>query len=272
MVFGKHINKYYLRYALPLLIGLATLVAVDYLQLIIPNMYQMVVNGMNTGYVTVNGAKVPFDMTFVLDRICLPMIIIIVCITAGRFLWRIMFFGSGIRVSTRIRNKMFDTAKDLSREYYQVNKVGSMMSLFTNDLETVRECFGWGVMMFFDALIMGTLAVVKMWRMSWILALLSLIPMCLLLASATVVGKQMMVRWDKRQEAFSALSDFAQESFSGIAVIKAFVKEAVERAFYEGNGKRSLTFEDILKVIDDTHSLSEIMANKITELKKSYED
>ncbi|MBQ3900747.1 MAG: hypothetical protein II736_03390, partial [Clostridia bacterium] len=108
MVFGKHINKYYLRYALPLLIGLATLVAVDYLQLIIPNMYQMVVNGMNTGYVTVNGAKVPFDMTFVLDRICLPMIIIIVCITAGRFLWRIMFFGSGIRVSTHIRNKMFD--------------------------------------------------------------------------------------------------------------------------------------------------------------------
>ncbi len=228
MVFGRHINKYYLRYALPLLIGLATLVAVDYLQLIIPNMYQMVVNGMNTGYVTVNGAKVAFDMNFVLDRICLPMIIIICCITAGRFLWRIMFFGSGIRVSTHIRDKMFDNAKDLSREYYQVNKVGSLMSLFTNDLETVRECFGWGVMMFFDALIMGTLAIVKMWRMNQVLALLSLIPMALLLASATVVGRHMMIKWDKRQEAFSKLSDFSQESFSGIAVIKAFVKEARE--------------------------------------------
>ena len=228
MVFGRHINKYYLRYALPLLIGLATLVAVDYLQLIIPNMYQMVVNGMNTGYVTVNGAKVAFDMNFVLDRICLPMIIIICCITAGRFLWRIMFFGSGIRVSTHIRDKMFDNAKDLSREYYQVNKVGSLMSLFTNDLETVRECFGWGVMMFFDALIMGTLAIVKMWRMNQVLALLSLIPMALLLASATVVGRHRMIKWDKRQEAFSKLSDFSQESFSGIAVIKAFVKEARE--------------------------------------------
>ena len=228
MVFGRHINKYYLRYALPLLIGLATLVAVDYLQLIIPNMYQLIVNGMNNGYVTVNGSKVAFDMNFVLDRICLPMIVIICCITAGRFLWRIMFFGSGIRVSTSIRDKMFDNAKDLSREYYQVNKVGSLMSLFTNDLETVRECFGWGVMMFFDALIMGTLAIVKMWRMNWILALLSLIPMALLLASATVVGRHMMIKWDKRQEAFSKLSDFSQESFSGIAVIKAFVKEARE--------------------------------------------
>ena len=98
-------------------------------------------------------------------------------------------------------------AKDLSREYYQVNKVGSLMSLFTNDLETVRECFGWGVMMFFDALIMGTLAIVKMWRMNQVLALLSLIPMALLLASATVVGRHMMIKWDKRQEAFSKLSD-----------------------------------------------------------------
>ena len=64
--------------------------------------------------------------------------------------------------------------------------------------------------------------------MNHVLALLSLIPMALLLASATVVGRHMMIKWDKRQEAFSKLSDFSQESFSGIAVIKAFVKEASE--------------------------------------------
>jgi ATP-binding cassette subfamily B protein len=49
--------------------------------------------------------------------------------------------------------------------------------------------------------------------------------MMLLLAVSTVVGKTMMRKWEARQEAFSALSDFAQENFSGIAVIKAFVKE-----------------------------------------------
>ena len=58
--------------------------------------------------------------------------------------------------------------------------------------------------------------------------LLTLIPMAFLLAAATVVGKYMMKKWDIRQQAFSNLSDFAQESFSGIAVIKAFVKESVE--------------------------------------------
>ena len=55
-----------------------------------------------------------------------------------------------------------------------------------------------------------------------------MIPMALLLASSAVVGRHMMKKWDVRQAAFSKLSDFAQESFSGIAVIKAFVKEAKE--------------------------------------------
>ena len=47
-------------------------------------------------------------------------------------------------------------------------------------------------------------------------------------AIGTVMGKTMTRTWEKRQQAFSALSDFAQENFSGIAVIKAFVKELKE--------------------------------------------
>ncbi len=83
-------------------------------------------------------------------------------------------------------------------------------------------------MMFLDALFLGILAAVKMWHMDSTLTLLTLIPMAFLLASSTVVGRYMMKKWDIRQAAFSKLSDFSQESFSGIAVIKAFVKEAKE--------------------------------------------
>ena len=228
MIFGKHINRYYLKYAPMLLIGLASLVMVDYLQLIIPNLYQMVINGISQGYVDVDGARFVFDMSFLLERICMPMVGIILCVVFGRFIWRAAFFGAAIKVETDLRNRMFDNARNLSRQYYQVNKVGSLMSLFTNDLDTVQECYGWGIMMFFDALLMGALAVSKMWRMDPLLTVLSLIPMGFLLASATVVGRYMMKKWDIRQEAFSKLSDFSQESFSGIAVIKAFVKEAKE--------------------------------------------
>ena len=228
MIFGKHINRYYLKYAPWLLFGLVSLVMVDYLQLEIPKLYSMLINGMNMGYVELDGVRQPFDLGFLLDYICMPMVKVILAIVVGRFLWRICFFGSAVRLEEDLRNRMFGHAKNLSREYYQVNKVGDLMSLFTNDLDTVQECFGWGVMMFFDALLMGILAVRNMWAMDRMLTVLSLIPMAFLLASATVVGKHLTKKWDIRQEAFSKLSDFSQESFSGIAVLKAFVKESVE--------------------------------------------
>ena len=247
MVFGRHINRYYLRFSWILLMGLAALTAVDYLQLEIPEFYQMIVNGMNQGMVSVDGVQTVFDLDFLLDRICMPMVVIIVCMVFGRFLWRVCFFGVAIRVEEELRNRMFDNARHLSREYYQVNKVGNLMSLFTNDLDTVQECFGWGVMMFFDTLLMGTLAVSKMWRMDHFLTVLSMIPMALLLACSTVVGKRMMDKWEYRQECFSRLSDFAQESFSGIAVIKAFVKESKELLAF-----RSLNVENEKANLDHT--------------------
>ena len=228
MIFGKYINRYYRKYAVWLIAGLAALVMVDFLQLEIPKLYRMLINGMNMGYVMLDGVQVPFSMDFVLDEICMKMVKIILAIVFGRFAWRYCFFGSAVRLEEDLRNRMFDHAKNLSREYYQVNKVGNLMSLFTNDLDTVQECFGWGVMMFFDALLMGILAVYNMWNMDHMLTVLSMIPMAFLLGSATIVGKRMMEKWDIRQEAFSKLSDFAQESFSGIAVTKAFVKEAKE--------------------------------------------
>ena len=228
MIFGKHVNRYYLRYAGWLILGLITLVAVDILQLEIPNLYGMVINGMNTGFVELDGTQVPFDLDFLLDKICMPMVWVILAIVFGRFLWRICFFGTAVRLEEDLRNRMFGHARHLSREYYQVNKVGDLMSLFTNDLDTVQECFAWGILMFFDAAVLGAMAIWKMWQMDTLLTLLSLIPMAFLLASATIVGKQLSKKWDARQEAYSRLSDFSQESFSGIAVIKAFVKEGKE--------------------------------------------
>ena len=239
MIFGKYINKYYLKYAWILLVGLAALVLVDYFQLEVPELYRMVVNGINTGVVETAEGTVPFDLNFLLDKICLPLIFIILVMVVGRFTWRICFFGTGIRVETSIRDRMFDHCKDLSAQYYQVNKVGNLMSLFTNDLETIQECFGSGIMMMCDAAFLGILTVVKMWRMDVGLTLLALIPMALLLASGIIVGKYMTKKWEIRQAAFSDLSDFSQESFSGIAVIKAFVKETKELLAFRRLNKRN---------------------------------
>ena len=224
MRFGKYINRYYLKYAPRLFLGLLALLAVDYFQLLIPNFYQLIINGMNDGYVLHNGVQTAFDMDFLLDSICLPLVFIIIIIVLGRFLWRIFIFGSAIRVETDLRNAMFDHARHLSTQYYQVNKVGNLMSLFTNDLETIHECFGSGFLMLLDAVILGAMAIVKMWNMDHVLTVFALIPMALLLGCSTIVGNHLSNKWRARQAAFSRLSDFSQESFSGIAVVKAFVK------------------------------------------------
>ena len=228
MIFGKYINRYYLKNAPVLLLGLAALLTVDYIQLLIPRLYRLVINGVNLGQVVVDGQTVAFGKEVLFQHICLPMIYIIILMVLGRFLWRVCFFGSAVRVTADLRERMFDHSRQLSQQYYQVNKVGNLMSLYTNDLDTIQECFGDGVLMFFDALTLGLLALYKMWNMDHQLTLLALIPALLMLAIGTVMGTTMTKTWEKRQQAFSDLSDFAQENFSGIAVIKAFVKELKE--------------------------------------------
>ena len=224
MIFGKHINRYYGKYAVSIFFGLLSLILVDFLQLEIPRFYQMVINGINEG--NVNGQ--PFNLTFLIEKICMPMVGIILLVVLGRFLWRVCFFGAGIRAEADLRNRMFDHCKDLSQEFYHRNNVGSLMSLYTNDLDTFQECFSWGIMESCDAVFLGTLAIIKMWRMNPLLTGFALIPMACLMGASIIVGNKMSEKWDRRQEAFSNLSDFAQESFSGIAVIKAFVKEGKE--------------------------------------------
>ncbi len=100
LIFGKHINRYYLKYGPRLLLGAVALVLVDYVQLILPELYRMLVNGLNTGEVLYKGAQAAFTMDFLLDRICLPIVYIIVVMVIGRFLWRVCFFGAAIKVET----------------------------------------------------------------------------------------------------------------------------------------------------------------------------
>ena len=229
MIFGKHVNKYYFKYAHMLILGILALLFVDLLQLEIPELYRMIINGIDSGEVVMESGEVlPFDMHFLVEEICRPMLYIVLAMVFCRFLWRVCLFGAGIKVETHLRSRMFNHSKHLSQQFYHKNKVGNMMSYYTNDLETIQECFGDGVLMFFDALLLGGLAVAKMAKMNWFLTVLTLIPMAFLLLVGTLVGQYMTKKWEARQEAFSALSDFTQENFSGIAVVKAFVKEARE--------------------------------------------
>ena len=254
MIFGKYINRYYLKHAPVLLLGILSLLTVDYIQLLIPELYRLVINGVNLWQVVVDGQTMAFTKEVLFQHICLPMIYIVVLMVIGRFLWRVCFFGSAVRVAADLREQMFDHSRQLSQQYYQVNKVGNLMSLYTNDLDTIQECFGDGILMFFDASVLGILALVKMWRMDIKLTLLALIPAAVMFAIGTVMSQVMTKRWEERQQAFSDLSDFAQENFSGIAVIKAFVKELKElmafRKLNKENEEINVTYTKIATLLE----------------------
>ena len=262
MIFGKYINRYYLKNAPVLLLGLLALLMVDYIQLLIPQFYRLVINVVNLGQVVVNGQTLPFTKEVLLQHICLPMIWIVVLMVIGRFLWRICFFGSAVRVAANLRERMFDHSRQLSQQYYQVNKVGNLMSLYTNDIDTIQECFGDGILMFFDALVLGLMALYKMWRMDYKLTLLALIPALIMFGIGTVMGTAMTKRWEERQQAFSDLSDFAQENFSGMAVIKAFVKELKELMAFRKLNKQN---EEINVIYTKIATLLEVLVTLFVE-------
>ena len=262
MIFGRYISRYYLRHAPVLLLGILSLLTVDHIQLLIPELYRLVINGVNLGQVAVDGQTLPFTKEVLMQHICLPMIYIVVLMVIGRFLWRICFFGSAIKVTADLRERMFDHSRQLSQQYYQVNKVGNLMSLYTNDLDTIQECFGDGILMFFDAAVLGIMALVKMWQMDYKLTLLALIPAAIMFAIGTVMSQAMTKRWEERQQAFSDLSDFAQENFSGIAVIKAFVKELKELTAFRKLNKEN---EEINVIYTKIATLLEVLVTLFVE-------
>ena len=216
MLLGKYINKYYLKYAFFFLLGVLALVAVDYFQLLIPEYLGSIVTSIK------NGTEID------IWKMVIELTIIGVVMCVGRILWRVTLLTTSKKIEGNIRKEMFEKSERLSQKFYHENKVGTVMAWYTNDLETIEEHFGWGSIMLVDAVFMSILVIIKMVSLNWALSLVTSIPVVLIIIWGGLVEKFMAMKWDKRQQANDELYDFAQENFTGIRVIKAFIKENQE--------------------------------------------
>ena len=219
MLFGKYINRYYLKYAALFILGIVALVAVDIIQLYIPEFLGRVVELIKDD-ITVNKQEI--------INIGLKVLLVAAGLFFGRFLWRIALFSASTKIEANLRHEMFLKAEALPREFYHETKVGSVMSWFTNDLETIEEFFSWGTIMIVDAMFLSVITAIKMFNLNVPLTIICFIPLVLVVIWGALTEKFMMKRWDERQSAYDKLYDFAQENFTGIRVIKAFVKETKE--------------------------------------------
>ena len=217
MLFGRYINRYYLKYGWLFLIGILALIAVDYIQLKIPEYLGEVV------YILEHNGDT--NRIFTLG---LYVLIVATGMFVGRFIWRIALFNASFRIEADLRHKMFLKAEALPRQFYHDTKVGSVMSWFTNDLETISDHLGWGTVMIVDSLFLSVLTIVKMIMLDGIMSFICFIPIVLIIIWGVINEKFMAMKWDERQKAYDELYDFSQENFTGIRVIKAFVKETKE--------------------------------------------
>ena len=219
MLFGKYINRYYIKYALWFILGIASLLVVDWIQLYIPEYLGQVVKLVNE--------DIGLHKQEIIN-IGLKVLLVAAGLFVGRFLWRITLFRAAFKIEASLRHEMFLKAEALPRQFYHETKVGSVMSWFTNDLETIQEFFSWGTIMIVDALFLSVITAIKMFSLNVPLTIICFIPLLLVVVWGALTEKFMMKRWDERQSAYDKLYDFAQESFTGIRVIKAFVKETQE--------------------------------------------
>lgn len=250
MLFGKYINKYYLKFCWLFLIGLIGLVAVDVFQLFIPEYLGKLVDMFDGGAIDKAALK----------EIILGVMVVAIVMFFGRIMWRLSIFNASQRIEAGLRHTMFLKSERLSQRYYHENKVGTVMAWFTTDLETIEEFFGWGSVMLVDALFLSVLALYKMFSLDWALSCLLLIPLALIVVWGMLVEKFMALKWEQRQNEFDKLYDFSQESFTGIRVIKAFVKETQQLHAFAKIAKRnkdanielvkvSVIFDAIIEII-----------------------
>jgi ATP-binding cassette, subfamily B, multidrug efflux pump len=210
-------------------VGFAGLICVDLLQLILPKISQRVVDRLAAGVIEprslwlAGGAVVAVSLGM----------------GACRFVWRYFLMGTSYRIERDLRQKLYDHLQTLSPQYYDRTKVGDVMAHATNDLAAVRMATGMAALAALDSLVLATASITIMLAMSPSLTLLVLIPLPLLTFLMFRFGRIVHVRFTAVQEAFSRLTEKAQESISGIRVVKSYGDEASEERYFADRARTS---------------------------------
>ncbi|MED3552069.1 ABC transporter transmembrane domain-containing protein [Cytobacillus praedii] len=209
MWFFKQEKKAYLT-------GIIILLFVAFLQLIPPKVIGLFVDHIKNDTLT---AKIMLIWIGVLIAAAAIMYVL-------RYYWRIMIFGSAVKLSKQLRNNLYQHFTNMSQSFYQKKRVGDLMAHATNDLQAIQQTAGSGVLTLVDSIATGGFVIIAMaTTISWKLTLIALIPMPLMAILTSWYGTMLHKRFHKAQEAFSSLNDKTQESVTGIKVIKTFGQE-----------------------------------------------
>ena len=216
----QFICQYLKRHKVQYVLGILTLFIVDFANIFIPKLTGVITDGLTAHSLDWSGVK--------FNLLCILLLGLLLAI--GRFFWRFFLFGASRSIEMELRNDMFAHLEKMDVEYYNEHKTGDLMTRFTSDLNAVRMSIGPAVIAVFDASVMTVMVIFQMmYYVSVKLTMITIIPMLFILFGEIYYGKMIRPLFTERQEAVSDLTDYVQESFSGIRVIKAFVREKSQR-------------------------------------------
>lgn len=155
------------------------------------------------------------------------VLILIMALLRGFFLFLIR---QTIIIMSRLieydmKNEIFEHYQNLPLSFYRKNSTGDLMARITEDVSRVRMYLGPAIMYGLNLLILFPMVIGYMLSVNVELTLYSLIPLPILSISIYFVNNLINERSEKIQRSLSSLSTFVQEAFSGIRVLKAFVRE-----------------------------------------------
>ena len=220
---------YFRRYGWRYLGGILCLFVTDGALLLVPQVLKTAINIIAAG-----GFEISSIAVLVRDLVFLAVVI-----GLGRFGWRLLILGSAYLVERDLRDRLYGHLQRLSSSFYGRTKTGDLMARFTNDLHAVRMAGSWALVGLLDGLFMTGAILVIMLARDATLTLVTMSPLPIITVVIVALGRVIKDRFLHVQEGFAALSEWVQESISGIRVVKTFVKE---RAFVRRFEHRNLEY------------------------------
>lgn len=158
----------------------------------------------------------------------LGMLILVMALLRGFFLFLIRqtIIIMSRKIEYDMKNEIFEHYQKLPLSFYRKNSTGDLMARITEDVSRVRMYLGPAIMYGLNVLILFPMVIWYMLTVNVELTLYALLPLPVLSLSIYYVNNLINERSEKIQRSLSELSTFVQEAFSGIRVLKAFVRES----------------------------------------------
>ena len=220
------LKPFFIQNRWPLVLGLISLIVVDFLQLLIPLVIKKAVDLLTTDAANARA----------LLQLGGTIVVIALLIVCFRYMWRLLILGHSVRVEEGLRNRLYDHLQTLSPLFYQRTKTGDIMARSINDITAVRMAAGMGLVALIDGTVLGIAAVGFMLSINIKLTLLALIPAPLVVIFTRILTRRISLGFETVQKTFSDLTERVREAFAGIRVIKAYNRESWECDMVEDTG------------------------------------